>query len=611
MSKRFSSVKSNHFIQLKRINIFIFLTIFLCFILVLRLIDLQLVQYKWFKTLSLKNQMSITPTIPPRGIIVDRNGVVLADNMPMYVLEIIPEHVENLNQTLQKLQKIIPSINAEDIKLFHKLRHQTRSYIPIALKMKLTQEDIATFGVNQYRFKGVRIMAKSLRYYPLDKEMAHILGYVGRINIGELKQLDPKIYQGYQLIGKTGIERFYESRLRGKNGYEQVETDVNGRIVRIIQRIPAQSGERLKLTIDARLQHIAFKSLGENHGAVVLVDTKTGEILAMVSNPSFDPNHFVSGISSVEYNYLSQSKDRPLFNRAIRGLYPPASTIKPYIALIGLNHGIIDEDTQIYDTGWYKLPNISHVYHDWYKPGHGWVDLQRAITVSCDPYFYNLGHLLGIKPIHNTLNKFGFGRATNIDLIDEAEGIVPSAEWKKKVKGIPWYPGDSLITAIGQGFMLVTPLQMAQAISVMAEKGDFHQLHLLYAYSTNDHDETKFIPAKLNPVILRKTGYWNLIHEAMHNVTTNEEGTGYRFGRNPPYSVAAKTGTAQVFGGKEYMRRLHQKLPKNLRDHSLFIAFTPVDNPKVAIAVIVEHDVAAAKVARDVFDAYTQLTSKH
>lgn len=607
MPKRFGYVKSNHFIQLKRINIFVFLTVFLCFILVARLIDLQFIQYSRFKTLSLKNQMSITPTIPPRGIIVDRNGIVLADNMPMYVLEIIPEHVKNLNRTIKKLQKLIPSITSEDIKLFHKLRHQNRSYLPTALKMKLTQEDIAIFGVNQYRFKGVRIKAESLRYYPLGKEMAHILGYVGRINVEELKQLDPAIYQGSQFIGKTGIERFYEARLRGENGYEQVETDVSGRIVRVIQKVSAQSGERLKLTIDARLQHVAFESLGENHGAVVLIDTKTGEILAMVSNPSFDPNHFVSGISSAEYKSLAQSVERPLFNRAIRGLYPPASTIKPYVALIGLNQGVIDEDTRIYDKGWYKLPNISHIYHDWYKPGHGWVDMRRAITVSCDPYFYNLGHLLGIKPIHNTLSKFGFGRATNIDLVEETDGIVPSAEWKRKTKGVSWYPGDSLITAIGQGFMLVTPLQMVQAISVMAEKGDFNKPHLLYAYSKNSSDETKFIPTKLSPVVLKEKRYWDIIHEAMHNVTTSEEGTGYRFGRNPPYSVAAKTGTAQVFGGREYMRRLHQKLPKNLRDHSLFIAFSPVNNPKVAIAVIVEHDVTAAKVARDVFDAYYKL----
>src|SRR3990167_4808017 len=607
MPKRFRPPLTSQFIQVKRINLFIFLVGFLCLVLLIRLLDLQWIQYKWFKTQSLRNQMSITPAAAPRGIIVDRNGVVLADNMPMYVLEIIPEHVNNLDETLLEIQKLIPSISKEDITLFHKLRRQNRSFMPIALKMKLTQEEIATFAVNQYRFKGARIKAESLRYYPLGNELAHILGYVVRINVEELKELNPKIYQGSQFIVKTGIERYYEEKLRGKNGYEQVETDVNGRSVRVIERVRSHSGEKLTLTIDTSLQHTAFTSLDKNHGAVILMDVKTGEILAMVSTPSFDPNHFVSGISSAEYKLLSSSTKRPLFNRAIRGLYPPASTIKPFVAFTGLNQGVIDENTVIQDNGWYKLPNISHIYHDWYKSGHGLVNLKRAITVSCDPYFYNLGHVLGIKPIYNMLSNFGFGKLTNIDLVEETAGIVPNAEWKRKTKGLSWYPGDSLITAIGQGFMLVTPLQMAQATSLMARKGKAYTPHLLYSYATKNLNATKVSPSPITPISANKKQYWHLIHDAMHNVTTSDEGTGYRFGRNPPYSVAAKTGTAQVFGGKEYIRRLHQKLPKHLRDHSLFIAFAPVEDPKVAIAVVVEHDVIAAKVARDVLDAYFKL----
>lgn len=607
MSIRFSRPRSSYVIQHQRITVLIALVCMLSLVLIFRLLDLQLFEYNKFKTLSLKNQMSVTPTLPPRGIIVDRNGVVLADNMPVYVLEIIPELVKNLDVTLARLKQLIPSITDEDLKLFHRLKQQNRKFVATPLKMKLTQEEIATFAVNQYNFPGVRIKAESLRYYPAGEEMAHLLGYVGRINLEELKSLNPKTYQGAQFLGKTGIERYYESRLHGANGYEQVETDVSGRIVRVINKLPPTSGETLKLTLDTRLQHIAYEALGENYGAVVLIETATGAILAMANRPSFDPNHFVGGISPKEYQQLSNAPERPLFNRAVRGLYPPASTIKPYIALTGLNVGVIDEHTAIYDPGWYKLPNVSHVYHDWNKRGHGMVNLIRAVTVSCDPYFYNLGHLLGITPIHSMLTEFGFGALTQVDLLEESAGIVPDASWKKRTKGVSWYPGDSLITAIGQGFMLASPLQMAVAAATLAEKGHRYQPHLLYSFSTNHLNEVAFQPIQKKVITLRDPENWELIHEAMHNVTTSPEGTGYRFGRNPPYPVAAKTGTAQVFGGKEYARRLHQVLPKHLRDNSLFIAFSPVDEPRVAIAVIVEHDVLASMVARQVLDAYYKL----
>jgi penicillin-binding protein 2 len=607
MPLRFSRQCPPYLIQHQRIKVLIAMVFLFSLILILRLLDLQWFEYNKFQTLSLKNQMSVTPTPPPRGIIVDRNGVVLADNMPIYVLEIIPELVKNLESTLQRLHRLIPSITQEDIQLFQRLRQQNRKFVPTPLKMKLTQEEIATFAVNQYHFPGVRIKAESLRYYPLGEETAHLLGYVGRINLEELKNLDPQTYQGAQFIGKTGVERYYESRLHGVNGYEQVETDVSGRIVRVINKLPPKSGEILKLTLDTRLQHVAYEALGENYGAVVLIETATGAILAMASRPSFDPNHFVGGISPKEYHQLSNAAERPLFNRAVRGLYPPASTIKPYIALTGLNVGVIDKHTAIYDPGWYKLPNVSHVYHDWNKRGHGMVNLLRAVTVSCDPYFYHLGHLLGITPIHHMLSEFGFGSFTQIDLLEESAGIVPDASWKKRTKGVSWYPGDSLITAIGQGFMLVSPLQMAVAAATLAEKGHRYQPHLLYSSSKNQFTETLFKPIQKKVISLQDPEDWDLIHEAMHSVTTSPEGTGYRFGRNPPYPVAAKTGTAQVFGGKEYARRLHQVLPKHLRDHSLFIAFSPVETPRVAIAVIVEHDVLASMVARQVLNAYYKL----
>lgn len=593
-----------YLMQQDRIKVLVYIAFILSALLIVRLFYLQLIEYHRFQTLSLKNQMSIIPVTSPRGIIVDRNNVVLADNIPIYTLEIIPERVKNLEETLKKLQKLIPSIGKEDIDFFYKMKKQTRPFLPVALKLKLNQEDLARFAVNQYQFTGVNIKAESMRYYPLGEETAHLLGYVGRINPDELKSLDKKTYQATQFIGKTGIERYYESRLHGNIGFEHVETDVNGRIVRVLKKTPSASGEKLKLTIDTRLQHIAYEALEENYGAVVLIETKTGEILVMVSKPSFNPNLFVGGISAVNYQKLSASNDRPLFNRAVRGLYPPASTIKPYIALAGLNTGIVDTHTTIYDPGWYKLPNSSHVYHDWNKRGHGMVNIYRALTVSCDPYFYHLGHLLGINNINHFLTSFGFGQLTKVDLFEEASGIVPDAEWKKRTKHASWYPGDSVITAIGQGFMLVSPLQMASALSTLAEKGKHIRPHLLSSFEQEGKKIKHYQPVIENEIKLNDDKYWEIIHEGMRLVTTSPEGTGYRFGRNPPYPVAAKTGTAQVFGNKTYSSRSHKQLPKALRDHSLFIGFTPVETPEVAIAVITEHDVTASFIARKVLDAY-------
>lgn len=596
-----------YLMQASRLRILIFITCLLTFILVVRLFCLQLLDYKRFETLSFKNHISVNPIVPPRGIIVDRHGVVLADNVPVYSLEVIPERVKHLSEALASLQELIPSITSDDIRLFERLKRQTPSFMPVPLKLKLSQEELATFAVNQYRFPGFSIQVESMRYYPLGPETAHLLGYVGRLTTEDLSRLNLKEYQGAQFLGKTGIERFYETDLHGQNGFEQVETDVNGRVVRVLQKIPAKSGKKLRLTLDSRLQHVAIEALGENNGAVVLMEAKTGGILVMASTPSFDPNPFVKGIPAKTYQQLSNAPERPLFNRAVRGLYPPASTIKPYIALTGLNAAAVDPQTTVYDPGFYKLPNVSHVYHDWNKRGHGVVNLRRAITVSCDPYFYHLGHLLGIRKMSLMLSQFGFGTLTHVDLIEESAGIVPTADWKRRTKGAAWYPGDNLITAIGQGFMLVSPLQMASAVSTLSQKGDRIRPHLLHGFSASDDPkEQLYQPLHEKTVALENDVYWEWVHDAMHAVTTSPEGTGYRFGRNPPYSVAAKTGTAQVFGGKSYTSRLHQVLPKALRDHSLFIAFSPVEDPEVAIAVIVEHDTLASQVARKVLDAYVK-----
>ncbi|MBA2656468.1 MAG: penicillin-binding protein 2 [Tatlockia sp.] len=598
-------------IHLSRLNLLVVLVIFLSSVLILRLGYLQISQFKRYTTLSFKNQMSIIPIAPPRGIILDRSGIVIADNIPVYVLEIIPEHVKDIQQTLKKLQTLIPSITEGDIENFNRARKQNRSFVPIPFKLKLTQEEVANFASYQYHFPGVSIKARLMRYYPLGEETAHFLGYVGRINVQELRQVDPSNYRATNFIGKSGIEKFYEDVLHGEVGYQQAEIDVSGRTIRIINKQNPVSGKKLYLTVDSRLQHAAYLAMKDKRGAVVAINTQGGEILAMVSSPSFDPNVFVNGISSNDYKILATAPERPLYNRAVRGLYPPASTIKPFMGLAGLEKGVVDTKFSIYDPGWFRLPGVSHPYRDWKKSGHGFINLKRAITVSCDTYFYNLGHKMGIAAIEDMLSQFGFGQPTHVDLNEEAAGLLPNKLWKRQTKGLPWYPGDTIITSIGQGYMLVSPLQLANATASLSKKGKRFRPHFLKYTEQGDSGKShEYQALEEYPMHLKDENHWTIIAEAMREVIISNEGTGYRFGRTAPYSVAAKTGTAQVFGGKHYekARKIrYEEIPEFLRDHSLIIAFAPVEAPEIAIAVMVENDLTASNVARKVMDTYFEL----
>lgn len=602
--KNYHTEAQQHF----RLNLLVTMIIILSLILILRLAYLQISEYKKYHTLSLKNQMNITPIAPPRGVILDRNGVLLAENIPVYVLEIIPEHVKNLDHTLKQLQKLIPSISDDDLKSFMRAKRQNRSFMPIPIKLKLTQEEVATFAINQYHFPGVSIKARLMRHYPLGEITAHVLGYVGRINIEELKAVDPTNYRATNFIGKAGIEKYYEDILHGKVGYQMVETDVSGRTLRVVDKIPPHSGAKLYLSLDIRLQKAAYDALKDKRGAAVVINSKNGEILAMVSSPSFDPNIFVGGVSTKDYKKLSNTLQRPLFNRAVRGVYPPASTIKPFVGLAGLDKGFITTSSTIYDPGKFKLPNSSHPYRDWKKTGHGMMNFKRSITVSCDTFYYSLGNKMGITNIEDMLVKFGLGHLSHIDLYEEAPGIVPSIRWKRQTKGVTWYPGDTLITAIGQGFMLATPLQMANATASLSQHGQRFRPHLLTKTVNSDNGKIKpYKPIEEYPIHLRDEANWEIVKEAMHSVLTSNEGTGYRFGRNPPYPVAGKTGTAQVFSGHQYEKAKYEDIPEALRDNSLFIAFTPVEEPEIAVAVVVENDVVASIVARQILDTYYQL----
>lgn len=599
-------IESQH--QRFRLNLLVAFIIILSLILVLRLAYLQISEFRKYQTLSLKNQMSIIPIAPPRGVILDRNGVLLAENIPVYVLEITPEHVKNLQQTLDQLRQLIPSISDDDIANFYRAKKQNRSFVPIPIKLKLTQEEVALFAINQYHFPAVSIKARLMRHYPLGEITAHILGYVGRINIPELKTVDPTNYRATNFIGKAGVEKYYEDILHGKVGYQMVETDVSGRTLRVVDKVNPHSGSKLYLSIDIRLQKAAYEALKDKRGAAVVINSKNGEVLAMVSSPSFDPNIFVSGVSAKNYKKLSNTLQRPLFNRAVRGVYPPASTIKPFMGLTGLDKGFITTSTTIYDPGKFKLPNSSHAYRDWKKGGHGMMNFKRSITVSCDIFYYYLGSKMGIANIEDMLVKFGLGHLSHIDLYEEAAGIVPSIRWKKQTKGVTWYPGDTVITSIGQGFMLATPLQMANATASLSQHGQRFRPHLLTKTVNSDNEQIeRYKPVEEYPIYLKDEANWEIVKEAMHSVLTSNEGTGYRFGRNPPYPVAGKTGTAQVFSGRQYEKAKYEDIPEALRDNSLFIAFTPVEKPEIAIAVVVENDFIASVVARKILDTYYEL----
>ncbi len=586
-----------------RLNVLVVLVILLSSLLICRLAYLQIAQFKRYATLSLKNQMNVIPLAPTRGIITDKNGIVLAENIPAYGLEIIPERVKNLSQTISRLRILLPAITEDDIESFTRLRKQNRSFVPLPLKLKLNQEEVAIFAINQYKFPGVSIKARLIRYYPFREITAHLLGYVGRVNAKELEEVDPINYRATNFIGKTGIEKFYERVLHGEIGYQQVETDVNGRVLRILHKKNSVTGAKLSLTVDVRLQEAAYHALKNKRGAAVVMNVKGGDVLAMVSSPTFDPNLFVNGIDTISYNKLLNAPDKPLYNRATNGLYPPASTIKPFIGLAGLQNNLIDAKYSIYDRGWFNPPGVTHIYHDWKKTGHGFINLKRAIAVSCDTYFYQLGHRLGITAIEEMLWKFGFGQLTHIDLNEEAAGVLPSKQWKIIAKGVPWYLGDTIITSIGQGFMLASPLQLANATAALSKKGKRYRPHLLDKIQ-NEKEIKGYRVSEQYPLTLQDKNYWSIISEAMQAVITSKEGTGYRFGITKRYSVAAKTGTAQVVGNKQYEKIKYEAIPELLRDHSLFIAFAPIEKPKIAVAVIVENDFVAANIARKIMDAY-------
>ena len=579
-------------------------------ILLVRLLYLQVVSHEHYTTLSEDNRVNLQPLPPNRGLIFDRNGILLAENLPSYRLEITPEQVDDMGATLGALEDII-EISDTDRSRFEKLLARKPRFEAVPLRFHLNDEEVARFSVNRHRFPGVDITAGLARHYPQGPHAVHALGYVGRIDEKALKILDSSNYRGTSHVGKNGIEKTYEELLHGKVGLQQVETTAQGRIIRVLNRTPPVSGSNLYLTIDSHLQKVAEAAFADYSGSAIAIDPNNGDILALVSLPTYDPNPFVNGIDYDAYAALRNNDKEPLFNRALRGQYPPGSTVKPFMGLAGLETGITSEHSKTYCPGFYMLPGKDRKYRDWKRSGHGTVDLNSAITQSCDVYFYDLAQSMGIDRIHDYLQHFGFGKAAGIDIQGELSGLLPSKEWKRSRRNQPWFPGETIITGIGQGFFLVTPIQLAVATAALANGGRMLQPRIVHAEQEAESDE--LLPHHsqvVETITIGEQQHWDMVINAMTDVVHGARGTARSIGKDSPYMIAGKTGTAQVFGLKQEEKYDAEAIAEKLRDHALFIAFAPIDDPKIAVAVIVENGggggSVAAPIARTILDAYLE-----
>lgn len=571
---------------LNRIIVAFVIILLLTSALIVRLVYLQIVGHEHYSSLAKDNSIKIKPLVPTRGMIYDRNGKILAENMPSYSLELIPEQIKDLDDTLKRLQKLL-NIPDEKIQQYHKQRKREKRFASTPLLMNMTEEELAKFAVARPFFPGVDIQVHLARHYPYADLASHVVGYVGRINETELKTLPVAEYQGSSHIGKIGIESSYEVQLHGKTGYAEIETNAQARAIRTVNAVEPTPGANLYLTLDIDLQKTAYDALDIYNGAVVAIDVKTGGVLVFASRPGFDPNPFVVGISNDAYQALQSSENRPLYNRALRGLYPPGSTLKPFVGLAGLEYNAIGTQHRIFCPGFYQLPGVSHRYRDWKKWGHGSVNLNDAIMQSCDVYFYSLASALGIDNMHDFLQQFGFGEKTGIDLVGEKAGLMPSRDWKRRQRNQSWYPGETIITGIGQGFTQVTPLQLARAMATLANKGNIVTPFLVDKIV--NADSTTHGPEIHKGTLPVKQENINSILTAMVNVVHGERGTAKIIGRNINYQIGGKTGTAQVFNIKQDAKYNENEIEFKLRDHALFIAFAPADDPKIAVAVIAEN----------------------
>ncbi len=582
----------------RALTLAVFIFLMLC-VLAWRMTYLQINLYEKYKDLSENNRIQLRPIAPNRGLIYDRNGILLAENIPSYSLTLVPERVRDMEQTIAFLDKLI-GISERDREQFDKRQgFRRRPFEPVVLRHKLSEDDIAKVMVNRFYLPGVDVEAQLVRHYPQGKTFAHVLGYVGRINQQEQAALDTdpdtkRRYSDTQFIGKLGVERRYEQDLHGEVGYQKVETNARGRVIQVIERQDPVPGQDITLHLDSRLQKLAEQEMKGMRGALVAIEVATGGIISLYSNPSFDPNLFVTGISHKDYSDLRDNPDLPLFDRTIRGQYPPASTLKPFVGLAALNSGITSWSETIDDPGWYKLENDERLYRDWKRIGHGKVNLQRAIVESCDTYFYDVAVRAGIDNISPFLAQFGFGRNMTLDISNALPGLLPDRDWKRAKRGSFWYAGDTVNLGIGQGFMLVTPMQLATATAVLANRGTWQVPRLILAHN----DTPDEIPhGDIPDLQLKNPQDWEQMYHAMEQVVSGTHGTARRLMSKLRYPIAGKTGTAQVVGIKQDEEYDSESLRERWRDHALFIAFAPVEKPEIAIAVVIENGESAGRTA--------------
>lgn len=577
--------------------------------LIARLYWLQVLKHDYYSTQAEDNRLRVEVVPPIRGLIFDRNGVVLAENLPSFSLEVVPTEVPDLEATLTALSKVV-QLGDKELRRFHTLKKRTPKFRPVALRQNLSEAEVARFEVDRHLFPGVSLRAALVRRYPLGDAGAHVVGYVSGITEKEQERYDKNLYRGTTHTGKVGVEYSYENLLHGMPGYRIVETNAAGAPLREIEFKAPQPGANLYLTLDARLQLAADAALAPNEGAVVAIEPNTGAVLALVSRPGFDPNLFVTGIDTADYKALNEDPLKPLYNRVLQGIYPPGSTIKPMMALGGLESGVVGLGTRRSCPGYYMLPGSSRRYRCWRAAGHGSVDAAASVIQSCDVYFYSLAVAMGIDKLHDWISLFSFGHPTGIDLPREKTGIAPSTSWKQKVIGERWFPGETVSVGIGQGYWSSTPLQLAQMTSVIAQRGKAYKPHVLYATADGITGElVNRQPEALPEVKLQNPSYWNKIIEAMEDVVHGPRGTAAGISRDlKHYRIAGKTGTAQVRNMSQAVYVKSEQQRKQERDHAWFVAFAPVNEPRIALVVLGEHaghgGSAAAPVARKVFDAW-------
>ena len=595
------------YIFTRRLNFLFGLLIFIFSFLLIKIFYLQIIKFEDYSSLAKENNLKVIPIAPIRGQILDINGEILAENKLVYTLEINPKEKPDLDKIKQKLAYIV-KITKYDLKKYKKNISDKSYSSTLPIKSNLSEIQAAKFVANKYKYPNIYLKQKFARFYPKGKSGAHFIGYLNRINqkdISRLKKMEQfDSYLGLDHIGKTGIEYFYEDRLHGRPGYRTIEVDAQNRVVRTINIVEPIHGEDMTLNIDYKIQKVAEKAFGDYKGAMVALDPNNGQVLAYVSQPSFDSNLFINGIDEVNWRRLNDSVHKPLINRVVAGIYPPGSTLKPFVALAALENNIRRPPFSIIDKGFYNMPNQSKTFRDWKKGGHGDVDLVKAIAVSCDTFFYGLGVELGIPKLNSVLKRFGFGEKTNIDMPNEKWGLIASSEWKKSKYNEKWYQGETAITAIGQGYTQTTPIQLALATAKLINPNNNLRPHLLKESNTSDH-----MKSKVSTSIDTDTDTENLdlIKKGM-SLVTKEGGTAAFIGRNSSYNVSAKTGTAQVFSLKKGEVYDESKLPDKLKDHALFIAFAPSENPRLVIAIVVENGghggSTAGPIAKKVFDAY-------